>query len=88
MRCKKGDLVLLLRADYAPCKHFVGQVHTVGELSNAFHASWLFDPPLYEPKSGAPVSWQDKDLLPIRDPGDDAVDETLLWVPSPVKEVA
>ena len=88
MRCRPGDLVLLLRADYAPCKQFVGQVHTVGALSNAFHGAWLFDPPLYEPKSGALVSWLDKDLLPIRDPGDDAADETLLWVPSPVKEVA
>lgn len=30
----------------------------------------------------------DKYLRPIRDPGDDAVDETLQWLPSPSKEVA
>lgn len=30
----------------------------------------------------------DRDLRPIRDPGDDAVDETLLWLPVPHKETA
>lgn len=27
-------------------------------------------------------------VFPIRDPGEDAVDETLLWLPSPHKEAA
>lgn len=30
----------------------------------------------------------DQYLRPIRDPGDDAVDETLQWLPAPSKEVA
>lgn len=34
------------------------------------------------------VTCADKYLRPIRDPGDDARDETLEWLPVPVKEIA
>lgn len=81
MRCKPGDLVILLRADYEPCKPLVGQIHRVGSLSQRFHEAWLFDPPVYIGEALA--SWNDCDLMPIRDPGEDAVDETLLWKPVP-----
>lgn len=34
-------------------------------------------------KYGADACWPDEYLRPIRDPGEDATDETLLWLPSP-----
>ena len=81
MLCKPGDLVILLHADYEPCKIFVGKIHRVSKLSRNFPDSWQFDPPLR--LQGKEVSWRDYDMRPIGKPGDDAVDETLLWKPVP-----
>lgn len=87
MRCRPGDMVLLLRANSQPCKQFVGHILTVGRLSTRFERAWLFDPPLLL-EDGSMVSWNDEDLSPIRDPGDDAVDQTLLWKPVPSEVTA
>lgn len=84
MRCKPGDLVILLRAGYEPCKPLVGQIHRVGKRSESFANSWLFDPPVYVGRYE--VSWNDDDLQPIRDPGADTTDETLTWLPVPSRE--
>jgi hypothetical protein len=50
---------------------------------------WLTEPELRDP-NGALVEAADSSLRPIRDPGEDAQDETLLWkqVPQPEKESA
>lgn len=54
------------------------------ELQSEFHAIRIIHP------AGTVLAINDSWLRPIRDPGEDARDETLLWlpVPSTVKEVA
>lgn len=37
---------------------------------------------------GSLVDVDDQDLRPIRNPGEDAQDETLQWLPVPTKEIA
>jgi hypothetical protein len=36
--------------------------------------------------SDSEFGYRDCELRPLRDPGDDATDETLLWLPSPTRE--
>lgn len=83
MNCKPGDLAIVIR----DCDgHHQGKIVTV--VDGACRPShWLTDPKLIDP-SGLLVEAHDSDLRPIRDPGDDAVDETLLWLPLPTKEHA
>lgn len=76
LRCKPGDLVILLRTVNPRMKHMVGQIHVIGKESECFPGHWLFSPEVFLP-SGKRVAWVDCDMRPIRDPGDDAVDETL-----------
>lgn len=53
----------------------------------------IYDPKLKTVSRFADSAWAwivfpDKDLRPIRDPGEDARDETLDWLPVPDKELA
>lgn len=91
MNCKQGDLAVMVRSDY---EENVGALFEVLEYSPWRGHDWkctnITRAMTAEgwQKPGA-VNWAiDADLRPIRDPGDDAVDETLLWVPSPAKEIA
>jgi hypothetical protein len=52
----------------------VGVDYSTGEIMNPFEA--------HTDECQMPDKW----LRPIRDPGDDAVDETLLWLPVPNRE--
>lgn len=82
MNAKPGDLCLLLPGEYRQLDVFVGQIHRVSHRSTQYENSWLFEPPLMYGKRL--VSWQDRDLRPIRDPGDDARDEMLRPLPEEV----
>ena len=58
----------------------------VTKLSDEFPNSWDTEPPVYTSGNPWPVSFDDRSLRPIRDPGDDAQDETLQWLDAPSKE--
>jgi hypothetical protein len=84
MNCKPGELCLLKYADSENALPFVGQIHRVGRIHDTFDGKpwWDFDPPLFD-RYGMHMVWADEDLRPIRDPGEDAKDETLSWKPVP-----
>ncbi len=93
MNCKPGDLAVYVgqqthfRGTIVRCVEFLGNkpVYPSFELV----PMWRIDREI-EASNAAIKDWfADKSLRPIRDPGDDATDETLLWKPIPrVKETA
>lgn len=79
MNCKPGDLAVVIRC-LRPAN--LGRVLRVVRPHEFFPDAWVV-----EGQAGGDCAL-DSWLRPIRDPGDDAVDETLHWLPVPVKEVA
>lgn len=89
MNCEKGDLAILVMCDGSSfgrlvrCVTFLGPQRVMrksGEICS--FDCWLIDPPLPDHANigmcqFAPDAW----LRPIRDPGDDAVDESKAWLP-------
>jgi hypothetical protein len=92
MNCKPGDLAMYvgkaahMRGRVVKCVELLGLKPATG--SSELWAMWRVDPP--QPDSPAHVKdWiADRALRPIRDPGEDAKDETLNWLPVPQKEIA
>lgn len=81
MRCRKGDLAIVINAH--PTWHeYLGRIVEV--VSIASNGEWRLNVKWH----GFGVTCPDHFLSPLRDPGDDATDETLLWKPVPVKETA
>lgn len=90
MNCKQGDLAIVLPGIHPKHAHKVGtlvrcEAPKYDEIRSL--PGWIVDPPLGEDFwDGFLItgSWVlDKRLKPIRDPGDDARDETLEWLPVP-----
>lgn len=95
MNCKPGDLVVVYRADGRGfvgrvSKAAVGRFATVRHLaapkSSTCTASlvWILAEPLVVEVDGAQCvvrGFADEVLRPIRNPGDDAVDESKAWLP-------
>jgi hypothetical protein len=85
MNCRPGDLAI----NVGGLSRFLGEIYTV---LRAYDGPWPWDTPV------RPSWWVrygngryhafDCDLRPIRDPGDDATDESLLWAPAPEKVLA
>lgn len=88
MNCKPGDLAVLIRSEWAP--QCVGQITRCVERRDYYGApGWTVDPPFRHALRDVDPAWTlDSSLKPIRDPGDDAQDETLNWLPVPTKEIA
>lgn len=97
MNCKQGDLAIVVRSLLGQS---IGRVVRCVKLSPI---SGLRNPmtgtvtagPVWETDDFSPTItgevhnlWGDWSLRPIRDPGDDAQDETLSWLPVPHKEHA
>ena len=88
MNCKPGDLAVIVKT--TPVGSFLlGRV--VHVLPPYGDDEWVvrLDKPIINPTTGAignegPAP--DKCLRPIRDPGDDATEETLTWLPVPSRE--
>lgn len=92
MNCKPGDLAIFVRSSAGNEGAIVRCIRlaTEDELRNWQHTRWdgpvwLIDHPI--PRVGpnnypAPLA-KDRNLRPIRDPGDDARDETLNWLKVP-----
>lgn len=87
MNCKPGDLAIVIRSSRGVSVGKVVQCirpligYVFQNLGSA--DAWLTEPMLkggpYDQETPCPDAW----LRPIRDPGDDATDETLLWLPAP-----
>lgn len=92
MNCKPGDLAVIKDSDFVEANgHFVN----VLRLDDEYEMEWICQP--VSPIPGAiwrghkhignaapsldEICIPDKDLRPIRDPGDDAKDESLDWLP-------
>ena len=92
MNCKPGDLARMVRSDFP---ENVNKLVWVREKAPTFVGEgWMVE--LLQPMkttfgwkpAGSIGSAADTDLRPIRDPGDDAVDEMLVLLGSPAKETA
>ena len=85
MNCKPGDLARIVTAG-----PFQDQLIVVTEVYfSPWGWIWDYEGPLKRlPNGDRQTGFFDHVLRPIRDPGDDAVDETLLRQPTPTKELA
>ncbi len=100
MNCKPGDLAVVVRAGGSPeMLGLMCLVTSVGEFDHEGRWTWLcrfqkktqWDIWVEDVRTGRETMSRngfmpDSDLRPIRNPGDDATDETLLWLPTPSKE--
>lgn len=87
LNCKPGDLAVMVKSNagnegrVVRCIQFVGKVPGwVGD------ERWEIDQVLPGFRGGKTNTAQDSMLFPLRDPGDDARDETLEWLPVPSRE--
>lgn len=88
MNCSQKDLAMVVRSTAGnegkilKCLLFIGAVP--GFYGDDY---WLTDLEVVANDGRRNRYYRDSWLRPIRDPGDDAVDETLLRLPSPRQEV-
>lgn len=92
MNCKLGDLARMIRSDFP---ENIDKLVWVREKASIFVGEdWMCEAlqPMRSTFGWVPAgsigSAADADLRPIRDPGDDAVDEMLVLLGSPIKETA
>jgi hypothetical protein len=92
MNCQKGDLAVIVSGT-----ENIGRIVTVLAVSELHGAGWWYVEIHGSPGTG---TWHgtnerghdkyghisDRRLRPIRDPGDDAQDETLDWLQVPTKQ--
>lgn len=84
MNCRPGDLAVVVKAKLDPNQ--LGKIVTVLEWDTLF-LGWKVSPPIIT--DGSPwMAVADHALRPIRDPGDDAVDEVIQRIGTPHKETA
>lgn len=83
LNCKQGDLARVVST--AEGGRYYGFIVRCVEptVSNKGRPGWIVEPQL-----GSWRGVQDSAMRPIRDPGEDAKDETLLWLPVPEKVTA
>ena len=91
MNCKPGDLAVIVSTNGEKDQWPLGRIVICQSHIRVAHCDyWRLGELL--PVPGAPGFFvdavQDSCLCPLRDPGDDAVDETLLWLPVPETEAA
>lgn len=94
MNCKQGDLARIV-APGEPAHGYIVRCIKLIHRARDQHGRvlegdfWLIDPhpPCKNGERGDAA--RDKNLRPIRDPGDDAIDESKAWLPPvPTKELA
>lgn len=75
---KTGDLVVCLLTPNPAHHRFEGAIRRIGPVENIVNGThWHLDPPTM--LGGRSLLWNARVLRKIDNPGDDAVDETLLW---------
>lgn len=88
MNCKPGDLAVVV---YDPDGRYEGCfLKVLGDSGLRYDGSvyWELEPLSPALQAARLDNVCDDYLRPIRDPGDDARDETLEWLPVPTKETA
>lgn len=83
MNCKPGDLAVVVNGGQWHQEH-VGKIVSVKRLAwpNEYGPTWEYEPELWSTKWQLYVPClEDVAIRPIRDPGDDAVDESKAWLP-------
>jgi hypothetical protein len=89
MNCKPGDLAVIVRGISGWSDYCIGRIVTVTKLAanESGDPAWRYEPEIVCVKHGRPFDViEDSMLRPLRDPGEGATDETLLWLPSPTKQ--
>lgn len=89
LRCWPGDLAVVVKLWSQRDMWLIGRVVTVTVLTShpvTGEPGWKIDQWLTTPAGDRHNCVLDSMLKPIRDPGDDAVDESLTWLPSPSRE--
>lgn len=87
MNCKPGDLAVVVRSYRGFEGRIVRCVRIMGVsdwVQSGLQPTWWVDPPF--PVNDAPHLIADCQLRPIRNPGDDAQDESLSWLPVSSRE--
>jgi hypothetical protein len=90
MNCKPGDLAIVVRVNQRRFEWAIGRLVRVTKIRHNRRTGvpcWDFDGGrLYDPSGDYDiVGFDDDELKPIRDPGDDAQDESFRWAPAPEK---
>ena len=94
LRCRPGDLAVVVRAPadaYIPagaivrCIRFLPGPFLLGGKVSSRWVSGVWEVG-YQGRTG--FGKPDAELRPIRDPGDDVTDETLIWLPAPAAQQA
>jgi hypothetical protein len=91
MNCKPGDLAFIVHAGiYAEPWAEGLVVRCIDSFAEGSYVCWNIERPLVSPVGQVFTSVYDGVLRPIGNPGEDAQDETLHWLPVPSqhKEVA
>jgi hypothetical protein len=84
MNCKPGDLAVIVSSND---QRNIGKMVTILRHYDRRAGSWwiastsVLHGVFSDWPPGAEVGQYDKNLRPIRDPGDDAVDESAAWLP-------
>jgi hypothetical protein len=74
-------LAVLVKASKFRCPPPLGAIVRLTVISYMYSDAWMTDPPIIDPADGREVHLDDSHLRPIRDPGDDAADESHAWLP-------
>lgn len=82
LNCKPGDLARYV----GHFQHAHGMVFLILEADPLFPGAWMVSPNFPRPPYGSGLSIWDASLRPLQNPGDDAQDETLSWLPVPTVE--
>ena len=86
MTFKEGDLVVCVNS-YFP--ELIGRVFNITRRSFVWHDCWETSPPQFTNKDpNIAIVFVESHLRPIRDPGDDAVDEVIQRIGKPEQETA
>lgn len=86
MRCRRGDLVVCV---WSAFPELIGRVFTVTRQSMVWPDCWMTSPPQFSDEGPrVAMVFVDHHLRPIRDPGDDAVDEMVQKLGKPEEVTA
>jgi len=92
MNCKPGDLAIVVKSaagnegKIVRCERLASSLELKETLYNPNYPTWVIDQPLKTKFGFYRALAPDFFLRPIRNPGEDAKDQTLEWLPVPSKE--
>ena len=87
LNCKPGDLAVIVRSDAGNEGRIVRCIRFVGKVPGWVDDDrWEIDQVLKGHLGGKSKTVRDSRIRPLRDPGEDARDESLSWLPVPSRE--